>query len=152
MRLGDAAPDRIEHFGHDPRVGNAERGREIGRGVWRIAAERLQGEHALPWLPAHPSRHFSARLHSFSWLVDLAAVGPSAHARIAELIDAWVKEHGEWDDLAWDPEITETVVAAAREVTRPLVTSAATTVIGFLTAFPNGPAILKAIKDFWPDL
>ena len=27
-----------------------------------------------------------------------------------------------------------------------------TTVIGFLTAFPNGPAILKAIKDFWPDL
>lgn len=106
MRLGDAAPDRIEHFGHDPRVGNAERGREIGRGVWRIAAERLQGEHALPWLPAHPSRHFTARLHSFAWLVDLAAVGPSAQGRIAQLIDAWVAEHGEWDELAWDPEIT----------------------------------------------
>lgn len=106
MRLGDAAPDRIEHFGRDPRVGNAERGREIGRGVWRIAAERLQGEHALPWLPAHPSRHFTARLHSFAWLVDLAAVGPSAQGRIAQLIDAWVAEHGEWDELAWDPEIT----------------------------------------------
>ena len=38
--------------------------------------------------------------------VDLAAVGPSAHAFIAQLIDAWVKEHGEWDELAWDPEIT----------------------------------------------
>jgi uncharacterized heparinase superfamily protein len=106
MRLGDAAPDRIGHWGRDPRIGEAERGREIGRGVWRIGAERLQGEHAFPWLPAHPSRHFTARLHSFSWLVDLAAVGPSAHARIAALIDAWVKEHGEWDDLAWDPEIT----------------------------------------------
>lgn len=106
MRMGDASPDRIERWGADPRVGNTERGREIGRGVWRIGSERMQGEHALPWLPAHPSRHFSARLHSFSWLVDLAAVGPSAHARIAELIDAWVKEHGEWDDLAWDPELT----------------------------------------------
>ncbi|MEZ6022355.1 MAG: heparinase II/III family protein, partial [Hyphomonadaceae bacterium] len=107
MRLGDAsAPDRIERFGDDPRVGHADRGRELGRGVWRIAAERLQGEHALPWLPAHPSRHFTARLHAFSWLIDLAAVGPSAHQRIADLIEAWVEEHGEWDELAWDPELT----------------------------------------------
>ncbi|MGD9978981.1 MAG: heparinase II/III family protein [Hyphomonadaceae bacterium] len=106
MRLGDAAPDRIAHWGHDPRVGDTERGREIGRGVWRIGAERLTGNHLFPWLPGHPSRHFTARLHSFSWLVDLAAVGASAHAFIAQLIDAWVKEHGEWDDLAWDPEIT----------------------------------------------
>jgi len=106
MRLGDAASDRIQAFGNDPRVGDAERGREIGRGIWRIAAERLQGEHAIPWLPSHPSRHFTARLHSFSWLVDVAAVGLSAHRLIADLIDAWVEEHGEWDDLAWDPELT----------------------------------------------
>lgn len=105
MRLGEGAPDRIARWGADPRVGSAERGRDIGKGVWRVAAERLAGEHALPWLPAHPSRHFSARLHSFSWLVDLAAVGPSAHARIAELVDAWVAEFGEWDELAWDPEL-----------------------------------------------
>ena len=106
MRLGDASFDRIERWGSDPRVGNAERGREIGRGVWRIGAERMTGEHAIPWLPIHPSRHFSARLHAFSWLVDLAAVGASAHARMAQLIDAWVEEHGEWDELAWDPELT----------------------------------------------
>jgi uncharacterized heparinase superfamily protein len=106
MRLGDATPDRIERWGNDPRVGDAERGREIGRGIWRIAAERLAGEHARPWLPKHPSRHFTARLHSFSWLIDLAAVGPSAHKRIAELIDSWIAEHGEWDELAWDPELT----------------------------------------------
>lgn len=35
----------------------------------------------------------------------------------------------------FDPEITETVVRAAREVARPLLTSAATTVIGFLPIF-----------------
>ena len=35
----------------------------------------------------------------------------------------------------FDPEITETVVRAAQEVARPLLTSAATTVIGFLPIF-----------------
>lgn len=35
----------------------------------------------------------------------------------------------------WNEEIVETVVAGAREVSRPLVTSAATTVIGFLPIF-----------------
>jgi copper/silver efflux system protein len=35
----------------------------------------------------------------------------------------------------WNEEIIETVVAASREVARPLVTSAATTVIGFLPIF-----------------
>jgi len=106
MRLGDEAPDRIARFGADPRVGDSERGRELGRGVWRIAAERLNGEHAVPWRAKHPSRHFTARLHSFAWLIDLAAVGPSAHARIADLVDTWVGAYGEWDDLAWDPELT----------------------------------------------
>jgi uncharacterized heparinase superfamily protein len=105
-RLSDGTPNRVERWGADPRVGDAERGRELGRGVWRIAAERMQGEHAVPWRAPHPSRHFTARLHAFSWLIDLAAVGPSAHARIAELIDVWVDEYGEWDDLAWDPELT----------------------------------------------
>lgn len=106
MRLGEAAPHRIEMYGDDPRVGDASRGREIGRGVWRIGAERLAGDHIMPWLPSHPSRHFSARLHSFSWLIDLAAIGPAADQRIAELVDQWVEEHGEWDELAWDPELT----------------------------------------------
>lgn len=106
MRLGEAAPDRLEAWGADPRVGDAERGRELGNGVWRIAGERLAGEHPLPWRAHYPSRHFRARLHAFNWLVDLAAVGPSAHALIAQLIDTWVDEYGEWDDLAWDPELT----------------------------------------------
>ncbi|MBF8287774.1 MAG: cusA 2, partial [Candidatus Rokubacteria bacterium] len=35
----------------------------------------------------------------------------------------------------FNPEITETVIAAAQEVARPLLTSAATTVIGFLPIF-----------------
>jgi uncharacterized heparinase superfamily protein len=106
MRLGDDAPDRIERWGADPRIGDTERGRELGRGIWRIGAERVAAEDGMPWRAKAPSRHFTARLHAFSWLTDLAAVGPSAHSLIAALIDDWVARFGEWDDLAWDPELT----------------------------------------------
>jgi uncharacterized heparinase superfamily protein len=103
-RLGDSTPDRIALYGADPRVGDAARGRDIGKGLWRIGAERIDADS--PWRADHPSRHFTARLHAFSWLIDLAAVGASAERRIAQLIDEWVERHGEWDDLAWDPELT----------------------------------------------
>jgi len=106
MRLGDAAaPDRLVHWGRDPRAGDAARGADIAKGVWRIAAERMAGEYPTPWDRPHPSRHFTARLHSFSWLVDLAAVDGET-SRLIHLIEAWVDRYGEWDDLAWDAELT----------------------------------------------
>ncbi|MEJ0059258.1 MAG: hypothetical protein WDM79_06710 [Terricaulis sp.] len=104
MRLGDSAPNRVAAWGHDPRAGDAARGAELAKGVWRIAAERMAGEYAVPWERPHPSHHFTARLHAFAWLVDLAAAG--ADARIVQLIESWVGEHGDWDELAWDPELT----------------------------------------------
>ncbi|MES1200933.1 MAG: heparinase II/III family protein [Pseudomonadota bacterium] len=104
MRLGETAPDRLLAYGRDPRVGDAIRGADIARGVWRIAAERMPGEYALPWDRPHPSRHFTARLHSFSWLADLAAA--NAPRSIVSLIETWVDGFGEWDELAWDAELT----------------------------------------------
>ena len=54
VRLGETAPDRIASYGRDPRLGDAERGRELGRGVWRIGAERIAGAYANPWDRPHP--------------------------------------------------------------------------------------------------
>lgn len=102
MRLGDNGPDRITLFGNDPRLGDIARGRELIKGVWRIAAERLAGDYDIPWERPTPSKHFLARLHSFSWLADLAALGPDAHGRISTLIETWVRQYGDWDDFAWD--------------------------------------------------
>ncbi|MET0182439.1 MAG: heparinase II/III family protein [Caulobacterales bacterium] len=102
MRLGDNGPDRITLFGNDPRLGDIARGRELMRGVWRIAAERLAGDYDIPWDRPTPSKHFLARLHSFSWLADLSALGPDSHARISTLIETWVRQYGEWDEFAWD--------------------------------------------------
>lgn len=106
MRLGEAAPEDIAAWGVDPRIGDAARGRELCHGVWRLAGERLPGEHPLPWRRHHPSRQFSARVHGFAWLCDMAAVGPAAHAAMAELLATWTSHHGEWDDFAWDAALT----------------------------------------------
>lgn len=106
MRLGDQGPDRIDQYGNDLRLGDLARGRDLIRGVWRFATERLNGDAAIPWDRAPPSTHFAARLHSFSWLADLAALGPDAHARIAGVIETWVQMFGDWDELAWDASLT----------------------------------------------
>lgn len=105
MMLRGADPDRVQQWGKDPRVGDAERGREIVSGTWRIAAERLLGAHLFPWSAPPPSPHFSARLHGFSWLRDLAAVGPGAHECIGMQILSWVSGFGEWHPQAWAPEL-----------------------------------------------
>ncbi|HWA01385.1 MAG TPA: heparinase II/III family protein [Caulobacterales bacterium] len=117
MRLGEAAPDRLAAYGRDPRVGDAIRGADIARGVWRVAAERMMGEYAIPWERPHPSRHFTARLHAFAWLADLAAA--NAPERIVALTESWVEAFGEWDELAWDAELTAERVFAWLSWGRP---------------------------------
>lgn len=99
-------PDRVGQWGADPRLGDSARGREILSGVWRISSERLNGSFSVPWGAAPPSPHFSARLHSFSWLGDLASLGDEAQPRIAELIQTWASGFGEWHPQAWAPELT----------------------------------------------
>jgi len=106
LRLGDHGPDRLTHFGADPRLGDLARGRELMRGTWRIAAERMVGEYDIPWDRPHPSKHFTSRLHAFTWLADLEAIGPDAHGRISALIETWVRLYGEWDEFAWDSALT----------------------------------------------
>ncbi len=100
------APTRIALWGYDPRGGDARRGREIAEGRWRIATENLTGLHLIPWGVGHPSPHFTSRLHSFSWLPDLAVLGPEAQPRMAQLIERWVSGFGQWHDSAWAPELT----------------------------------------------
>jgi uncharacterized heparinase superfamily protein len=100
------APAGIAQWGADPRHGDERRGKEILSGQWRIATEKLSGVHPIPWSAPHPSSHFTARLHSFSWLVDIAALGPDAHPRMAQLIERWLLGFGQWHESAWAPELT----------------------------------------------
>lgn len=105
LMLRGSDPDRITQWGEDPRRGDPVVGGEILRGMWRFGAERLARAQTIPWSAVAPSPHFSARLHSFVWLVDLAATGPSSYEPIGALIDAWVEGYGEWHAAAWAPEL-----------------------------------------------
>ncbi|MES1203620.1 MAG: heparinase II/III family protein [Pseudomonadota bacterium] len=106
LTLGGADPDRIAQWGKDPRAGDPRRGEEILRGRWRIGAERLSANYRIPWSAAPPSLHFAARLHSFCWLGDVAAVGGAAGAAIADYIATWNEGFGDWHAEAWAPELT----------------------------------------------
>lgn len=105
LMLGGSDPDRVVQWGKDPRVGDPRRGEEILRGRWRIGAERLAQPHAVPWSAPPPSPHFSARLHSFYWLGDLACLGGQAHRAITDVILTWSEGFGEWHAEAWAPEL-----------------------------------------------
>jgi uncharacterized heparinase superfamily protein len=105
LMLRGVDPDKIAQWGEDPRRGDPAYGAELLRGVWRIGAERLARPQLAPWGAAPPSAHYSARLHSFSWLGDVAAVGATAYPAIAGLIETWVEGFGEWHAAAWAPEL-----------------------------------------------
>jgi len=104
-RLGEASISRVQAWGDDPRIGESARARDIIAGQWRFGAERFTADPRDPWSREAPSRHFAARLHSFSWLADLSALTPDASPFIARLIHAWTARFGEWDELAYDPEL-----------------------------------------------
>jgi uncharacterized heparinase superfamily protein len=100
----DSVP--IRRWANDPRTGDPVRGFDLVRGQWRIGAERLAGVNSNPWPAPAPSTHFTARLHSFSWLADLVSVGVAGHQAAAGLIDAWVRDFRDWHPAAWAPELT----------------------------------------------
>ena len=106
MMLGGSDPTAVMFWPSDPRLGREARGREILRGEWRIGAERLAERRPNPFSAPAPSEHFSARLHSFSWLVDLAACGQDAQETIQDLLAAWTDGFGAWHAAAWAPELT----------------------------------------------
>lgn len=106
MMLRGADPEAITQWGRDVRVGDFARGMDIVRGSWRIASEKLPVMAPAPWSAPPPSLHFAARLHSFSWLIDVARVGVSGQEAAAVLIDSWVEGFGrDFHAAAWAPEL-----------------------------------------------
>lgn len=106
MMLRGADPEHIAQWGRDPRVGDFARGLDIVRGHWRIASEKLPGMNPTPWSAPPPSLHFAARLHSFSWLADVASVGVSGQEAATVLIESWVEGFGkDFHAAAWAPEL-----------------------------------------------
>ncbi len=88
-----ARPQKIPvEFAHhvEPRsIGSYEIGEELKQGQFFFAGKQVDVPEGAIWKIASPSPDFTADMHGFNWLDDLAAVGDS-HARI--LAQTWVLE------------------------------------------------------------
>jgi uncharacterized heparinase superfamily protein len=85
--------------------GDAKRGAAVVAGEFHLAGESLR--LAPPFgAPPVAGGEWLVEYHRFTWLADLAAVG-GAEARAAgrAAIGAWIKEHSDWDALAWRADI-----------------------------------------------
>lgn len=100
-------------------LGSSEQGVKILDGQFRLGSQSLDvGKQGDPWTVPAPSEPFAARLHSFSWLDDLAAIGvdkkhlkkfPKAfeqsNIRARQLCDSWIVGFGTWNPYVWENEI-----------------------------------------------
>jgi uncharacterized heparinase superfamily protein len=102
LRLSGPVPSGLAAIPKDNRPVDAERGRAILAGRWRLGSAVIETPpgHA-PWGPPFPSLHFSDRIHRFHWLRDVAAAGPEGEALARQLVVSWIEAFGKWDAFAW---------------------------------------------------
>lgn len=108
--LQGAVPERLRGAPPDPDVGDADIGRRILDGDFRIFGHyRHLGD--LPWLNRSINEPSEARLHRFDFLRDLRAVGSNeAAAKGRELVIRWGNTFNRWHETGWRPGITGTRV------------------------------------------
>lgn len=84
--------------------GEPARGQQMLAGQLHFAGELVELDGRDLWQIPLPSLDFSAALHGFAWLDDLAAVGkPEAGALAQMLVQDWIKRFGDGSGPGWAP-------------------------------------------------
>jgi len=92
--------------GADPWLGDADRANAIFQGRYRFANSEVQLFNKPPWGVDAPSVEWAAEAAAFGWLRDFRADGGQAAKKGArELVRSWVERCGEWQPLAWRPDV-----------------------------------------------
>jgi len=100
-------------------IGDAIQGLQILDGQFSLGSQTLDvGADGDPWSVPAPSQIYANRLHSFTWLDDLTALGlsrkhirksPDTSKRTGEraryLVDRWITVYGKWNPFAWREDI-----------------------------------------------
>ena len=90
----------------DPWPGDADRANALFQGRYRFAEAEVRAPNRPPWQVDPPTEEWAAEASSFAWLRDFRAYGGEAARRGARgLVGSWLQSHGEWDALAWQPDI-----------------------------------------------
>jgi len=98
---GDGA---IQPIGADSWPGDGARGREIAQGLFRLAGQAIR-EPAPLGQPVGSEDDWRIAFNGFAWLPDLMALGAAAAPIARALVERWIAENGEWDRLAWRPDV-----------------------------------------------
>ena len=111
------APDQVLQAPTDPWPGEAERGRRMIEGTWRLAGQTLtfdlkQSGGAPQWYPDTAWQGWLEELHGFQWLRDLRETGGPARQGARHAVAGWIADCGSWDRFAWRPDILGRRLAA----------------------------------------
>jgi len=92
----------------EPRsFGSFARGRQLLAGNFMFAGALIEDQGGNIWSLETPSEAFSAELHGFGWLDDLAAVADARTRDLAQKwISAWIARYGKGHGPGWTPDLT----------------------------------------------
>lgn len=92
----------------EPRsIGHVSRGKQLMAGNFLLAGHLVEAAGKRPWDIRAPDRAFTAELHGFAWLDDLAAVGDAAaRARAQDWTWSWIARFGRGSGPGWAADLT----------------------------------------------
>ncbi|MBD3679508.1 MAG: heparinase II/III family protein [Rhodobacteraceae bacterium] len=92
----------------EPRtIGMMARGRQLKAGNFQFAGELVEAPDTSIWDIESPSPSFTADLHGFAWLDDLAAFGDTAACKLAQdWTFEWIERFGSGKGDGWSPDMT----------------------------------------------
>lgn len=99
-------PDQMVLYPQDLRPGLAEKADMLFQGRWSLPGGQVRTDGATPFNATAPSDTWSEELHGFAWLRHFTAAGGDAARTYAQtLVAGWIVEAGNWNDIAWRPQV-----------------------------------------------
>lgn len=103
LMLSGPVPKALLYVPNDPWPGDASAGQNVAEGVFSYAGQRFSA-HPPQWQPEGASTGWLHKIHGFSWLRDLRALGGDTARRLARsLLAAWQDHYAGWAALVWEP-------------------------------------------------
>lgn len=100
-------PAQFDHFPEPRTIGAFEVGQQLIEGQFYFAGDLIEVSSKSIWSIASPTPDFTAEMHGFLWLDDLAAVGDaeSRHLAQAWTMD-WITRYNAGKGDGWTPAMT----------------------------------------------
>ena len=100
-------PTQFDHFPEPRTIGSFEIGEHLIQGQFYFAGELIEASSKSIWSITSPTPDFTAEMHGFLWLDDLAAVGDadSRHLAQAWTMD-WIARYDGGKGAGWTPAMT----------------------------------------------